>query len=208
MSTGGELRSLRNAVVVPRRELSIDLANTVVWRGSAPEDSLHGLHDVLAWLTSVKVMSARAGAELGKWFEARPAVSAAVFSEAVEIREMIYRLLRSVAAGSAAASEDIRRLNRALREAAPRTSLERSDGGFGWRAELRPTAPGMLAPALWSLADLLTGPDRTHLRECANDRCLWLFLDDSKNGSRRWCSMQSCGNRAKARRHYLRERGK
>jgi predicted RNA-binding Zn ribbon-like protein len=66
----------------------------------------------------------------------------------------------------------------------------------------------MLAPALWSLADLLTGPDRTHLRECANDRCLWLFLDDSKNGSRRWCSMQSCGNRAKARRHYLRERGK
>src|SRR5260370_17373444 len=83
MSTGGELRSLRNAVVVPRRELSIDLANTVVWRGSAPEDSLHGLHDVLAWLTSVKVMPARAGAELGKWFEARPAVSAAVFTAAV-----------------------------------------------------------------------------------------------------------------------------
>ncbi len=191
MSTGGELRSLRNAVVVPRRELSIDLANTVVWRGSAPEDSLHGLHDVLAWLTAVKVMPARAGAELGKWFEARPA-----------------GLLRSVAAGSAAASEDIRRLNRALGEAAPRTDLERSDGGFGWRAELKPTAAAMLAPALWSAADILTGPDRTHLRECANDRCLWLFLDDSKNGSRRWCSMQSCGNRAKARRHYLRERGK
>jgi predicted RNA-binding Zn ribbon-like protein len=208
MSTSGELRSLRNAVVVPRRELSIDLANTVVWRGSAPEDSLHGLHDVLAWLTSVKAMPVRAVAELGKWFEARPAVSAAVFSEAIEIREMIYRLLHSVAAGSAAASEDIRGLNRALGEAAPRTNLERVDGGFGWRAEVKPTAAAMLAPALWSAADILTGPDRARVRECANDRCLWLFLDDSKNGSRRWCSMQSCGNRAKARRHYLRERGK
>src|SRR5260370_39383117 len=165
MSTGGKLRSLRDAVVVPRSELSIALANPVVWRGSAPEDSLPGLHDVLAWLTSVKVMPARAGAELGKWCEARPAVSAAVFGEAIEIREMIYRLLRSVAAGSAAASEDIRRLNRALGEGAPRTNLERSDGGFGWRAELRPTAPGMLAAALWAAADILTKPDPTHVRE-------------------------------------------
>jgi predicted RNA-binding Zn ribbon-like protein len=145
---------------------------------------------------------------LGKWFEARPAVSAAVFSEAIEIRETIYRLLHSVAAGSAATSEDVRRLNRALGEAAPRTNLERADGGFGWRAEVTPTAPGMLASALWSAADILAGPDRARVRECANNRCLWLFLDDSKNGSRRWCSMQSCGNRAKARRHYLRERGK
>jgi predicted RNA-binding Zn ribbon-like protein len=42
------------------------------------------------------------------------------------------------------------------------------------------------------------------VRECANDKCLWLFLDDSKNGTRRWCSMSACGNRAKAHRHYAR----
>jgi predicted RNA-binding Zn ribbon-like protein len=41
-----------------------------------------------------------------------------------------------------------------------------------------------------------------------NDQCGWLFMDDSKNGSRRWCSMRSCGNRAKAQRHYLRSKQK
>src|SRR5260370_41889079 len=99
MCTGGGLRGLRKAVVVPGRELSIDLSNTVVWRGSAPEDSLHGLHDVLAWLTSVKVMPARAGAELGKWFEARPAVSAGGFCETNKQPQTAYPAPPSARAG-------------------------------------------------------------------------------------------------------------
>jgi predicted RNA-binding Zn ribbon-like protein len=44
------------------------------------------------------------------------------------------------------------------------------------------------------------------VRHCANERCLWLFLDDSKSGTRRWCSMSACGNRAKAHRHYARQK--
>jgi predicted RNA-binding Zn ribbon-like protein len=51
-------------------------------------------------------------------------------------------------------------------------------------------------------------PDVGRLRHCLNDQCGWLFMDDSKNGSRRWCSMRSCGNRAKAQRHYLRSKQK
>jgi predicted RNA-binding Zn ribbon-like protein len=98
-------------------------------------------------------------------------------------------------------------LNRELNEAAPRAFLEPAGGAFGWRIEAKPSATGILAPVLWSAADLLVGIDSARLRECANQRCLWLFLDDSKNGSRRWCSMQACGNRAKAHRHYLRQKG-
>ena len=59
---------------------------------------------------------------------------------------------------------------------------------------------------LWSAADLLTRLDRLRVRRCANDECLWLFIDHSKGGTRRWCDMTSCGNRAKARRHYLRRK--
>jgi len=44
------------------------------------------------------------------------------------------------------------------------------------------------------------------VRECDGAACTWLFLDQSRNRSRRWCSMESCGNRAKARRHYHRQR--
>jgi predicted RNA-binding Zn ribbon-like protein len=63
---------------------------------------------------------------------------------------------------------------------------------------------------LWAIvrsaADLLVSDDRTQLRECSADDCHWLFLDTTRNRSRQWCSMTSCGNRAKARRHYARGR--
>jgi predicted RNA-binding Zn ribbon-like protein len=64
----------------------------------------------------------------------------------------------------------------------------------------------MLAPIVRGAADLLIGPDRARVRECGSDTCFWLFLDHSKNGTRRWCDMKVCGNRAKARRHYQRGR--
>lgn len=202
-----QLKTSRNLIVAPRRDWSLEFANTVAWRGSAPAESLQGLPDLFAWLASTKALPERAVAEFQRWFDAHPADAAIAFGEAIEIRETIYRLLRSAAALTPA-SEDLRRFNRVLSEVAPRAHLDRADGGFGWRIEARPTAAGMLAPVIWSAADILAGPDSPRVRECANERCLWLFLDDSKNGTRRWCSMQSCGNRAKAHRHYLRQKGK
>ncbi len=207
MRTALNPRDARRPVVAVRRELGVDLANTVAWRGSAPEESLHGIADLLSWLVSAKALPARTLAELRRQLDAHPADSATLFREAIEIRETIYQLLHAAASGSPPADHDLRRFNRALTDAPARENLERVDGGgFGWRIKVRPTAAGMLAAALWSTADVLAGPDRARLRECANHRCLWLFLDDSKNRTRRWCSMQSCGNRAKAHRHYLRSK--
>jgi predicted RNA-binding Zn ribbon-like protein len=64
---------------------------------------------------------------------------------------------------------------------------------------------------LWTLAraagDLLTGPELARVRRCGSATCASMFLDTSRNGSRRWCDMETCGNRAKARRHYSRARG-
>ncbi len=65
------------------------------------------------------------------------------------------------------------------------------------------SAPSLLAPVLWSAGDLMIRRERRHVRQCANEKCLWLFVDESKSGTRRWCNMTSYGNRAKARRHYL-----
>jgi len=55
-------------------------------------------------------------------------------------------------------------------------------------------------------ADMLTSGPLERARECSGVRCAWLFLDQSRNGTRRWCDMSVCGNRAKARRHYRRTR--
>ena len=62
------------------------------------------------------------------------------------------------------------------------------------------------AALLWSAAELLTGPRRDRVRQCDNPDCRYLFLDASKAGSRRCCVMASCGNRAKAHRHYRKQR--
>ena len=62
-----------------------------------------------------------------------------------------------------------------------------------------------LDPIIKSAADLLVSPELKRVKQCADDFCGWLFMDKSRNNSRRWCSMKDCGNRAKAHRHYLRK---
>lgn len=206
MSDAADSRSLHDLIVVPRRDLSFDFVNTLAWRGSVSDESLHSIGELLGWIVSSGAMTERAARELSNWFAAHPAPAAMVFGAAIEIREVIYRLLRSVALGAPPAREDLRRLNGALGDAAPRQILDRADNALGWRIAAKPTAAGILGPVLWSAADLLVSAEAARVRQCANARCLWLFRDDSKNGTRRWCSMQACGNRAKAHRHYLRQK--
>ncbi|MCA9894213.1 MAG: CGNR zinc finger domain-containing protein [Anaerolineae bacterium] len=63
----------------------------------------------------------------------------------------------------------------------------------------------MIWPVIHDAANLLTGNSLNRVGQCANVRdCGWLFLDTSRSGKRRWCSMETCGNRAKAKRHYQR----
>ena len=77
--------------------------------------------------------------------------------------------------------------------------------GFDWAWDGASDAlDRMLWPIVWSAVELLKSDELAHVRECANDQCSWLFLDLSRNHSRRWCDMQSCGNLVKARRHYAR----
>jgi predicted RNA-binding Zn ribbon-like protein len=57
-----------------------------------------------------------------------------------------------------------------------------------------------------SAAELLTDDQLARVKLCAMPDCGWLFLDDSRAGNRRWCSMETCGNRHKARRHYRRHK--
>jgi predicted RNA-binding Zn ribbon-like protein len=199
-------KKILNLFVVPRRDLAVEFANTLMWRGSAPAESLHTAADVAAWLSANKTMPVNALDALTGWFDGHPAHADAFLRESIEIREAIYRLIHGIAASSASDPADLRQLNDALRASPPRGLLERADGNYGWRIEAKPVAAEILAPVLWSAADVLVGPDSARVRECANHRCLWLFLDDSKNGSRRWCSMQMCGNRAKAQRHYQRQK--
>ncbi len=115
-------------------------------------------------------------------------------------------MLGGVAGGAA---PELAGLNLALAQAAPRRRLVCDGGTYAWEAApAPPSAARLLSPVLWSAADLLAGARKARLRACANPKCGWLFLDDSKSANRRWCAMSACGNRAKAQRHYLKTKGK
>jgi predicted RNA-binding Zn ribbon-like protein len=136
-----------------------------------------------------------------------PTMVARAGKEAIALREPIYRIFTAIAEGETVTASDLEQLNRALALTPPRVRLIRGTKGFGWAAnDALPIVPALLAPVLWSAADLLTYADNRRLRRCANEECLWLFMDHSKGGTRRWCDMNSCGNRAKAKRHYARSK--
>jgi len=135
------------------------------------------------------------------------AAAASAVARARALREALYALFSARAAGRSASRADLARVNAALAAALGELKVEPRDGGYGWSWE-RPgdplTAP--LRPIARSAAELLVSPELERVRECHGATCTWLFLDSSRNRSRRWCSMESCGNRAKARRHYRRRK--
>ena len=173
-----------------RPDLCLDFANTRYWRGQAtPTETLHAPTDLAAWLKTPKAPTARE------------------FDMALGLRETLYRLFDAQAQGKPAPARDLEALNQALASTPARTTLKRVRDGYDWDVEARSsTALSLLAPVLWSAGDLLAGPRLDRVRRCANPECGWLFLDDSRAGKRRWCSMSACGNRAKARRHYHKSR--
>ncbi|MDP2377747.1 ABATE domain-containing protein [Reyranella sp.] len=179
-----------------RPDLCLEFANTRYWRGQdAPTETLNAPEDLAAWTT------ANEGLKLTKPPARRE------FERALELRELVYRLFDAHAQAKAPAARDLETLNEALSEAPTRTTLKRERGSYAWDVDMRSgTALALLAPVLWTAGDLLAGPRLDRVRRCANPECGWLFLDDSRAGKRRWCSMQSCGNRAKARRHYHKSR--
>jgi predicted RNA-binding Zn ribbon-like protein len=165
--------------------LCLDFANTVDPRHATPrEERLPDYAAVLDWARQAGI-------------EASPlAVAAAsrAHAEAIALRETLYAIFGAVARGEAPPEDALRHLNDELARR-PR----RITNGFAWAAD------DVLAPIVWSAAELLTSGPLERVRECpGDDTCGWLFLDTSRNGSRRWCDMRTCGNREKARRHYRR----
>jgi predicted RNA-binding Zn ribbon-like protein len=117
----------------------------------------------------------------------------------IDLREALHFLFHSVVAKEPAPRASLKTLNRVLAEARAAQMLVWEKGSFEWRS-LKPVAP--LHAIAFAAAELLTSPDRVHVRECSADTCRWFFLDRSKNHSRRWCDMKVCGNRAKAQRFH------
>ncbi len=187
----------------------LDFANTVSWRRSSqPIDRLNRYGDLIEWARQRGVLMPAEGQALDVEARRRPVAAARMLTRTRALREAIYRVFSGIAVGTQPNGEDLAHLDRELHEALRNLHLTptRSGAILAWSR-----GRGQLARPLWSAArsaaEVLISDNVRRLKTCPASNCGWVFLDTSKNGTRRWCDIQVCGSRAKSRSYYARTSG-
>jgi predicted RNA-binding Zn ribbon-like protein len=202
----------QEAITSLEGRLCLGFVNTFHPRyGRHVHDALTDYRDLVAWNRSVDMLTEAQEQGLLRAADAHPEEALGAFERAATLREIIYRVFSAVAAGSAPQGKDLSFLHEAYVEAMAHASLSPTAREFSWEWEAG-EEPGheeglklLLWPVAFSAIDLLTSAKEWgRIKECPG--CGWLFLDTSKTGNRRWCSMDECGSRDKMRRQYARKR--
>jgi predicted RNA-binding Zn ribbon-like protein len=189
----------------------LDFNNTIDWLGLEPsvDERLGTYGDLVEWGVAAEVLSPEAGERLRRMAGQHPEDAERVLARALELRATVHALFFAVASGSEADPTALTELNTWLAETpAEVRAADITPAEFTWAWADRPDdLAAMLAPVAWSAAQLLTSAELPQVKTCGNDTCGWVFLDESRKHNRRWCEMRTCGNRAKARRFYKKQRG-
>lgn len=180
---------------------ALDLVNTLDWRfrESGPEECLTSYGDLLVFAEHCGLLVSKQARTLRR--RTGPHAGGHVVEGARGLREALSDLLYSGLDRRNSSAAALQTLERFFREAREQTQLVHDGSRLRWEwsgAETKPEFP------LWLLtraaSRLLLSENVQQVRACANPECRWLFMDTSKNHTRRWCDMKVCGNRMKARR--------
>jgi len=177
--------------------LALDFVNTV--DGDPGFENFQSYDDLVAWSARLNVLTADEVERLVRLAERRPEEAEAVHLEALALRDAIYGVFRAIAEGEEPTFRNLEILRRYECEALSRGRLARGGGGFGWEWKDEGDLAKMLWPVAHAATELLTSGGLDRLKLCVG--CYWLFLDASRNRSRRWCTMEVCGTHEKARRY-------
>jgi predicted RNA-binding Zn ribbon-like protein len=193
METPGHIEKLR----IVGGDLALDFVNTE--DGNPPVECLRGYGDLVAWSVWVGLLSAGEGERLVAEAGHKPEDAEAVYRDALRLRGALYGVFRAVAEGRVPASKNLEILRGYEREALARGRLVQGDRGFAWEWNDERDLAGMQWPVAHAATVLLTSGDLDRLKLCAG--CYWVYLDASRNRSRRWCTMEVCGTDEKMRRY-------
>jgi predicted RNA-binding Zn ribbon-like protein len=182
--------------------LCLDFANTVSQRGGdAPLDHVRSYADLVLFAVQTGIVNATSGLELGYIAAAYPTAARDALARAIALREALFRLFAAISAGRPPRPSDLRVLNEHVPSAFERARLVKSRRQFTLKTDVNWRDLGApIVPIVRSGVDLLTSSELDRVRGCAARTCEWLFIDTTKNRTRRWCDMAVCGNREKVRR--------
>lgn len=185
-------------------DLSLNFTNTTAnIISETPSERIHNYDDLTAWGRQAGILSDAEATRLVDQAAGEPKKAGAVLKRALTLRDASFRIFAAVAQGKKPAGSDLDVLNRELAAAMQRAEILAGKDGFEW------DWTGVeLDSVLWRVAraaaELLTSGKLDRVRQCGDEVCGWLFLDMSKNRSRRWCAMGDCGNIHKSRRFRAR----
>jgi predicted RNA-binding Zn ribbon-like protein len=190
-------------------ELCLDFINTLDNR-PVPErlkELINSYADLADWATESGAIHPKLRASLIQEAKLHPARASAVLRRAIDFRETLYRIVESSLAKRDPAEADRGAFSSVHGEALSHLELRATRQGLklDW-PEDQANLEAVLWPIARSAGQLLTSADMRRVRECGSETCRWLFVDRSKNGSRRWCDMKVCGNRTKAQKFYRRNK--
>jgi predicted RNA-binding Zn ribbon-like protein len=186
---------------------ALDLVNTLDWRfrQSEPEELLKSYADLLRFAEQSKMLTARQARQLHGATSDNAGMR--VLSECRKLREAIAEILYAGLDGRTPSATSLMTVEHHFQAARGHRKLSWNESRLKWdwaEAETEAALP------LWLLAlsasRLLTSEEIRSVRACGSPECRWLFLDTSKNHTRRWCDMKICGNRMKARRFKAQRR--
>ncbi len=188
--------------------LSLDFINTLDDRSTEhPQELLGSYEDLLAWSQQAHILIDDEVQYLVAAAKQLPGEAEQVRRRAIEVREALFGLFSSIIHNAEPSQVDLATFNTALAAALGHARIVSLADHFVWDwADKGESLDRMLWPVVRAAADLLASDERNAVRVCESSTCDWVFLDTSKNRSRRWCSMRTCGNRAKAHRHYERKK--
>jgi predicted RNA-binding Zn ribbon-like protein len=186
--------------------LSLNFVNTIHDRYEEPfKDYLHHYLDLITWANFADAINSAQKKKLLQISQENQGGAKLVYKESIQLREAIYGYIVSFLNQDEIPSPILQLINQWLSRAFSNLELNRVDRDcvLDWNPE-NFGLESVLWPIIKSFADLITSDARNRIKLCSN--CGWVFVDNSKNNSRRWCSMETCGNRLKARRYAIKTR--
>ena len=197
--------------------LCLDFLNTLHdARAEDPEEELSSDADLAAWAAQAGILSAREAGRL-QTGALRNCVQlqlpgkkrSSLRDDARALREALRQMFQRAARDGKVVPRDVETLNLLLERFPAAGRIERSNGDCNWKLSWESqagSAEKIFYAIVKSAAELVATGRWRAVRECASDTCTWMFLDTSKNHSRRWCEMARCGNRDKVQRFRIRSR--
>jgi predicted RNA-binding Zn ribbon-like protein len=186
--------------------LCLDFVNTINSRLNPEHDYLVQYSDLVRWANKVRILSPAQTSQLEKRARQNTKEANHALQKAQMLRELVYRLFSNSAKGSHARKEDMSSLVKYYGESISQGQFSKTEDHYITTWKLDETFDALLWPIIHSAGELLLSDDLSQVKECPG--CGWLFLDTSKNQSRRWCSMNTCGARDKMRRYHKRKHAK